>query len=206
MRNRPRLTRASATAAVVATVVAVVATVVLETAGASKTAPRSCSVDDGRVLVLTKTGRITSVKGDGFRRWYACLNRRGQQVLLGFQEPQQQLSKPRLAGSFAAFESFSPSTMTTGSNAVLVDLVTRRDRSAHVRGLADMVLSQRGDLVVISLGSRDQPPAVLRLNMRSGISTLDTGAVKPGSLAMSPNGRFVYWRNAGQPRVFELSR
>jgi hypothetical protein len=208
MRIRPRLTRPFATAAVVATVVAAVATVVLESAGAAKNARRSCRYDDGRVLVLTKSGRITSVQDDGFRRWYACLNRRGRRVFLGVHDPtgQQQLSRPTLVGSFAAFESFTPSTSATGPDAVLVDLVTRRNRSMPIPGaIVGMVLSRGGDLVVMSLGSRDQPPAVLRLNIRDGSSTLDTGAIEAGSLAMSPNGRFVYWRNAGQPRVFELS-
>ncbi len=197
MQNRRRLIAASAAVAVAVAVIGA-----LVSAGVASGA-RSCADGKGRVLVLTNTGRITSIRGDGFRTWYACSDRSGRRVFLGVHDPTgaEQLGSPRLAGSYAAFERFMPSTGTTGPTAVLVDLAARRRWELDVPGdITGMVLSRRGDLVVTSAES------VLHLRRGSLPAMLDVGAILPSSLALSPNGRYVYWQNAGQPRVFELSR
>jgi hypothetical protein len=167
---------------------------------------RGCSAIEGRLLVLTKTGRITSVRGDGFRSWYACENRRGRRVLLDDHDPGggNYLAMPRFAGSFAAFARSSPSIGGAGRSGVLVNVATRRRASVGAPGpVTDLVLSSLGELVLLTPGAR-APGEVIRLSLR-GASVLDSGAVEPGSLALSSNGRFVYWQNAGQPRRFDLS-
>ena len=162
---------------------------------------RSCAAFDGRVLVLSETGRIISVRRPGFSIWYACLERHGRRVALGDHIPAgaEQLSRPLLAGSFAAFKRYRPSTGTTGPIAVVVDLGARRRASMHVDdGITGMVLSDRGDLVVTS------PASVLHLRRGRPVATLDVGDITPSSLALSRNGRDAYWLNRGQPRSFVL--
>lgn len=197
MRKRPRLMRVSTGVASAAAVAGA-----LLVAGEA-TSARSCSRFEGRVLVQTKSARITSVRGDGFRTWHGCLDRSGRRVHLGIHDPTGavQLGRPMLAGRFAAFERFVPSTGPATATAVVVDLAARRRASVDVPGdITGMVLSGRGDLVVTS------PDAVLHLRRGRAVATLDTGDIRPRSLALSPDGRFAYWQSAGQPRAFELPR
>jgi hypothetical protein len=190
---------------VVAITVAIAFVSAFRPAGAA-TGARSCDADRGRVLVLTKTGRITSVPDvEGVRWWYACLHRNGRRVGLGFNEPDplgaEHLSHPRLAGSYAAVAEYLRSTLTPGPDAILVDLNSRRRWEMPVPGDVDgMVLSQRGHLVVANHDS------VLHLRRGGARATLDSGDIGGNSLAVSRDGRYVYWQNAGQPRVFELPR
>jgi hypothetical protein len=169
----------------------------LESGGAA----RSCRIDKGRIVAISPVSRITAVQEFGSPTWYACLNRNGRRLDLGSRDLEEWLAKPRLAGSYVAFEHSLPRAGTPGPDAIVINLASRRQTGLSGEGgITGLVLSSRGDLIAST------PTSVRHVRLGRSTLTLDAGDIAPGSLALSPNGRRAYWLNAGQPRSFELPR
>lgn len=165
---------------------------------------RSCTGRSGRerIVAITPQSRIVVSREDETRVWYACLNRGGRRVFLGVEEPpDRDLGRPRLAGSYVAYEESVLTALAPGPEAILRDLRSRRRWAMTVEGeITGMVLSSRGDLIATG------PDSVLHLRRGRAVAKLDEGEIAPGSLALSRNGRYAYWLNGGQPRSFVLPR
>ena len=140
----------------------------------------------------------------GTLAWYACLNRGGRRVSLGIQDsPEEEMRLPTLAGTYVAWE-LSEMSIAPGPEAIVRDLASDGEAGITVvGGITGLVLWSRGDLIATSPSAIEYAKPVGRGRARA---TLDNGDIARRSLALSRNGRYAYWLNAGQPRMYELPR
>jgi hypothetical protein len=156
---------------------------------------RRCAPSGRRQLAADARGRIYEA---GPNRISACVGARGRRV--AFDANGDEFYAFTVASSFAALVGLGYSPYGGGSYELqIIDL---RDgttvHDSYLRaGLGELVLTDRGVAVFIQGGPPDidgvptGPPTVQRMD--GTMAQLDEGAIAGGSLALSPDGRRVFW-------------
>ncbi|HEV3000784.1 MAG TPA: hypothetical protein VGW75_08620 [Solirubrobacteraceae bacterium] len=164
----------------------------------------------GTTVVATREARIYTAF-DGGELWaWGCLRRRGARAVpLDAVSRTNGASDFRLAGTFAGYVGRGGGCARGECTGDEVEVVDLRQRPRRIPGGVEttarswlgraFVLTPRAEVVLV----RDDPAgaAVVVAHAVTGRveRTLDTGAIDPGSLALS--GSRVYWMNAGEPRT-----
>jgi hypothetical protein len=163
-----------------------------------------CVRAGARVLAADTRGRIFHVERHGLDRWYACLRSRDRSVWIeDASPPDTDLSLPRVASPYAAVVIDRLTTGPSAPEVTVIDLRTRREVGARAPlGVSDLVLTRQGTVAFVQGAS---PEARVRTMDRSGrVADLDVGSIAAGSLALSPDGKRLYWLKDGVPRSAQL--
>jgi hypothetical protein len=170
-------------------------------------AARRCArsgVDD---LAADARGRIYADANDEI---FACLRSRGRAVPWG--EAGDERYAARVTSPYAAMVSLTYTSSGDGDDSLQV--LDIRDRSSvgcyMVGALRELVLTSHGVAVFVDTGPTSLdgisigPPSVKRLDQRNHVVALDEGNIGTGSLALSPDGRHVYWTKDGNVHTAAL--
>ena len=170
-------------------------------------AARRCARSGVKVLAADDRGRIYADADDEI---FACLRSRDRAV--PWEETGDQRYAARVASPYAALVSLTYTSSGDGDDSLQV--LDMRDGSSvgcyMVGALRELVLNSHGVAAFVDTGptSRDGvslgPPTVKRLDQRNQVVNLDEGNIGNGSLALSPDGRHVYWTKDDKARTAAL--
>jgi ABC-type amino acid transport substrate-binding protein len=154
----------------------------------------------GRVADADRGGRVVGARG---KTYWVCLAGR-RPVPMEVDSPRNRVSRTDLVSPYVGYGLSVQTTAGSGDEVALVNVPKDDARDASVDGdLAALVVSRRGVLVFLGTGADGRPPQLSRLGF-DGVSELDRGAIEPGSLAVSRDGRTAYWTRDGVVRSAAL--
>jgi hypothetical protein len=93
------------------------------------------------------------------------------------------------------------STLSSNGYAAQVNLIDMRTGSnptaLALGGLSDLVVTKHGIVAWIQAPGENHPASVQRMDRHGKVAQLDAGTIAADSLAVSPDGRHVYWTKDG---------
>jgi hypothetical protein len=173
----------------------------LATPSANGRAQRHCERSGVVELAADARGRVYQRKGDAVPA-YACLRSRDRPVR--FEIDAGEVYAPRVTSPFAAAVNFVASSAASTNELQVIDMrngkvVTKYFDSA----LTELELTNHGVAVFIANrvlgddGNVLEPPKVQRMDRGGAVIDLDAGNIDTASLALSGDGRLVYWIKDG---------
>lgn len=188
---------------------------------------RSCVSRPGHTVLQNDRARLFRVKRSSangpYRRLYGCLNGSPRQRALDDPNPEvepETAVQLALAGRYAArsLESFDPNQTERYTRVAVTNLRSGRTRSADATApssgpsdvtVTSLVVAPSGSDAWIgaNLGAPVANKDVYEVWRQAGTEAvqLDAGSgVDPASLALSQDGRTIYWTDSGAPRSAAL--
>ncbi len=173
-------------------------------AGAS--AARTCKSTGVRDVAADVRGRLYADRRDN---WYACLRSRNRPVQIA--EETVDVYSPLVTSPFAALVTQSITRYRSTDSLNVADMRNGRVATRDVdSGIADLVLTRRGVAAFILAPSEDidgnpiGTPRVQKLEREGKLTELDVGNIDLQSLAVSRDGRHLYWTRDGVARTATL--
>jgi hypothetical protein len=168
-------------------------------AGAARHHPRHCARSGARDVAADARGRIYVVGRGDLQPWYACLRSRDRPELIDEDSPPNTtLSLPRVTSPYAAAVVDTLDSAPYVSTLHMIDMRTGSERTTLVSGgVADLVLTRFGVAAFMQGVTENEPAHVRRMDRRGVVVDIDSGNIAAGSLAVSPDGRHLYWTKDG---------
>ena len=166
--------------------------------GSAAREPRRCATKNTRDVAADTRGRIYEVGRKHPRSWYACLRSRDRPIFIGSTDSGTSLGVPRVASPYAVASVLPLDPGGPLETLMLIDMRRTEPREVLVSGgVEQLVLSKHGVAVFVNASTDGRTEVVRRTNGRGEPSLLDTGNIAGGSLALSADGRRVYWVKDG---------
>jgi hypothetical protein len=169
-------------------------------------APRTCKGTGVRDVAADARGRLYV---DRRENWYACLRSRNRPVLIA--EETVDVDGAVVTSPFAALVTVQ---ITTYGGINYLDIADMRNGQIATQpvdaAIAELALTRHGVAAFIlgpptdSYNNPIGPPRVQTMDRHATITTLDEGNIDIRSLALSRDGRHLYWIKDGSARTAVL--